>query len=334
MPGVLDVRFAIFHPWEPTLVMVQGQTAGNVPRDNTAAMTAFLGNAADMSTLTQIGRTYNSGQSGAGEGFYFGSDPRYIYYTEYLTRTTSFSSTLFSYDRTNHFEFPVGPVVLPQDRGLNGVVWSSPDASKLCYAYYEPSITTAFGPSRFYALDVGNPSSATAVTPVLERTWQCAFASDNHTMIYRVYTPDYLTQNVYLVDSSNPGTPRALTPPAEATAEQAQWMFAHDTMRGTIAFFDNDGVPGLLGQTGRSYAFPLDGTGTPFLFSDNYQYPTVTSYFYDLDDDGNFLVYARPNGGKSSLEIMSTQALNYSIPVSRSGETVGVRRATWLQRYP
>jgi VCBS repeat-containing protein len=334
MPGIVDVIFAVFHPFEPNLVMVQGQTAGNVPRDTTAATTAFLGDAADMSTLTQIGRNYSSGQYGAGEGFYFGRNPRYVYYGEYLNHGSRTTTTLFSYDRTNHFEFPVGPFVLPQDRGMNGPAWPSPDESRMCYAQYEPSVTAYLGPSRYYVVDFANPTTANAVTPVLDGAWQCTFASDNHTMIYRTYTPGFLAQEAYAVDSSNPGTPRSLAPPAEVTSEQAMWMFAHDTMRGTIAFFDNDGVGGMQGQVGRVYAVSPDGSGAAFLFANDYVYPTVSSYFYDLDDRGSFLVYARPNGAISSLEIMSTHALNYSIPLSRNGETVGVRRATWLQRYP
>jgi hypothetical protein len=85
---------------------------------------------------------------------------------------------------------------------------------------------------------------------------------------------------------------------------------------------------------GRYYLLPLDGNGSPFLFSDHYVRPGFTSSFYDLNGNGSFLIYARENGGASSLEIMSTHAFNYSIPLSRSGETLGARRASWLQRYP
>ncbi|MEO8017740.1 MAG: Ig-like domain-containing protein [Pseudomonadota bacterium] len=334
MPDLVDVRFAIFHPFEPNLVMVTGQTAGNVPRDGTLAETAFLGNASDMSTLTRIGRTYSPSDYGAGEGFYFGRDPRYIYYGEQVRIGTSYPINLLAYDRQIPGEFHVVRYAFPPDRGMNGTGWPSPDFSRMCYAFYEPTTTTIDGPSRFYTMDLGNPASATPVTPVMDRTSQCTFASDNRTMIYRVFTSDYVTQRAYAVDSSSPGVPRLLAPPGEAAAKQGMWMFAHDAMRGAIAYFDNNGVPTVQGQVGRNYLLPLDGNGDPFLFSDSFVRPDVTSFFYDLSDTGNFLVYARPNGVSSSLEIMSTHALNYSIPLSRSGETVGVRRATWLQRYP
>ena len=333
MPGLVDVRFAIFHPFEPTLVMVQGQTAGNVPRDSTAAVTAYLGNAADMRTLEQIGRNYSSGQYGAGEGFYFGRDPRYIYYGEFLRVGSSYPISLLVYDRESHTETPVVRSVFAPDRGLSGTGWWSPDSSRLCFPFYEPSTTTNDGPSRYYAMDMANPASATAVTGVINDVSQCTFASDNRTVIYRVYTPNRVTQQAYAVDSVNPGVPRLLAPISESSSEQGQWMFAHDAMVGAIAYFNNDGNPGTLGA-GRNYLLPLDGNGTPFLFADNFVSPGVTSYFYDLNANGSFLIYGRQNGGKSSLEIMSTHSLNYSIPVSRNGETVGVRRASWLQRYP
>jgi hypothetical protein len=334
MPGMVDVRFAIFHPFEPTLVMVQGQTAGNVPRDSTYAATAFLGDAADMSTLTQIGRNYSSGELGAGEGFYFGRDPRYIYHGEQVHIGNSFPINMLVYDRFTHAESHVVRFAFPPDRGLNGTGWWSPDMGNLCFAFYEPSTTTYDGPSRFYTMNMSNPASVAPVTPVMDRTSQCTFASDSRTMIYRVYSSDYVTQRAYSVDSANPGVPRLLAPPGEVNSKQTYWMFAHDAMRGTIGYFDNNGNSSIQGQVGRNYLLPLDGNGDAFLFTDNYAPPGFSSYFYDLNANGSFLIYARTNGAKSSLEIMSTHSLNYSIPLSRNGETVGARHATWMQRYP
>src|SRR4030095_4946336 len=120
MPGIVDVRFAIFHPFEPTLVMVQGQTAGNVPRDSTYAATAFLGDAADMSTLTQIGRNYASGELGAGESFYLRRDPRQISHGEQVHIGNSFPINMLVYDRVTHAESHVVRYAFPPDRGLNG----------------------------------------------------------------------------------------------------------------------------------------------------------------------------------------------------------------------
>lgn len=333
MPGLVDVRFALFHPFEPNLVMVQGQTAGAVPRDSTAATTAFLGNAADMRTLTQIGRTYSSGQYGAGEGFYFGRDPRYIYHAEYLRIGNNITTNMMAYDRSSQAEVPLVRPVFPPDRGMSGTGWWSPDSSHLCFPFYESTTTTHDGPSRFYVLDMGNPASSRAVTPIVNDATQCTFASDNRLMIYRTYTPGRVSQQAWAVDSVNPASPRLLAPDAELTSEQGQWMFAHSAMRGAIAYYDNDGVPGTPG-VGRHYLLPLDGIGSPFLFADNYVRPGISSAFYDLNANGSFLIYGRSNGATTSLEIMSTLALNHSIPLSSDGETVGVRRASWLQRYP
>lgn len=334
MPGIVDVRFAIFHPGEPNLVMVQGQIAGNVPRDGTYAATAFLGDASDMRTLTQIGRTYSSSEYGSGEGFYFGLDPRYIYYGEQTRIGTSYPINLLVYDTVMHSELPLVRYVFPPDRGMNGTGWWSPDTRRLCFSFYEPTTTTIDGPSRFYALDMANPNSATVITPVLDRTSQCTFASDNRTVIYRVYSADYVTQRAYAVDSMNPSTPRLLAPAAEINSKQGPWMFAHDAMRGSIAYYDNNGVATVAGQVGRNYLLPLDGVGDPFLFSDDYHYGGVSSGFFDLNANGSFLVYSRVNAGKSSLELMSTHSFHYSIPLSNNAETVGVRRFTWLQRFP
>jgi hypothetical protein len=334
MPGIVDVRFAIFHPGEPNLVMVQAQTGGNVPRDGTYAATAFLGNASDMRTLTQIGQTYAPGEYGSGEGFYFGRDPRYIYYGEQRHVGSSYPINLLVYDRTMPAEIPLVRFAFPPDRGMNGTGWWSPDTRRLCFSFYEPTTTTIDGPSRFYAMDMANPNSVAAITPALDRTSQCTFGSDNRTVIYRVYSADYVTQRAYAVDSMNPSTPRSLAPAAEVNSKQGPWMFAHDAMRGTIAYYDNNGVASVAGQMGRNYLLPLDGTGDPFLFSDDYRYGGVSTGFFDLNANGSFLVYARVNGGKSSLELMSTHSFNYSIPLSNNAESVGVRRFSWLQRFP
>jgi hypothetical protein len=40
------------------------------------------------------------------------------------------------------------------------------------------------------------------------------------------------------------------------------------------------------------------------------------------------------NVASGAVTLMSTHALDYSIPVSSVSETLGVRRASWLQRYP
>lgn len=333
MPDIVDVRYTAFHPFEPNLLMVQLQTAGPVPRDYTAAYTMFLGDASDASTLTQIGRNYAPGASGAGEGIYYGRDPRFVYYAEFLTLGSDILDNMLVYDRVNHTESPVGRLASPPDRGVNGVGWESQDLSRMCLAYYEPTTTAPDGPSRFYSIDLADPTSTRPVTPIYSRTTQCTYASDNRTMIYRVRTPDYVTQLAYAVDVMNPGAPKLLAPAGEELSEQMSWHAAPGAMRIAIAYFDNDGVTNAQGQTGRYYTLPLDG-GTPFLFSNTYSYDGYTTYFYDSNNDGSFILYGRPRNGVPSLELMSTHGLNLSIPLSGPGETSGVRRASWLRRWP
>jgi hypothetical protein len=338
MPGIIDVRFAFFHPAEPTLVMVQGQTGGNIPRDSTAAMTAYLGNAADMRTVEQIWRSYSPGEYGAGEGFYFGANPRYIYFAEYLRVGANTVNNLIAYDRTTHGGFPIVRNAFPPDRGMNGTGWVSPDMTRLCFGMYEPTTTTYDGPSRFYAVNIDAPMSATPATPVLDNISQCAMASDNRTMIYRVYTPEPVpvSQQAYAVDSVTPGTPRLLAPAGELTAEQGAWNPAPAAMRIAIAYYTYDGNYDNSTQVGRYYSLPLDGSGTPFLFSDTYRRnsATYTTFFSDSNSDGSFILYGRPRGSIPALELMSTHGLNLSIPLSNVAQTIGVQSAHWLERYP
>ena len=337
MPGIVDTRYLAFHPYEPKLLMVQGQTAGPVPGDSTIANTAFIGDATDARTLTQIGRNYSAGEYGSGEGFYYGSDPRYVYHGEFRRIGNSFVINILAYDRTAQFETAVVRNAFPPDRGINGTGWISPNFSRMCFAIYEPTTTTIDGPATFYAMNLANPASATPVSPIHNDTSQCAFASDNRTMIYRIYAPNRLTQQAYAIDSVSPGVPLLLAPNGEANSKQAGWHPAPGAMRIAVAYFDNDGNASVQNQVGRYYSMPLDGSGNAFLFSDTYTYAGYpggfTTFFYDANHDGSFLLYGRPKNGIAALELMSTHGLNLSIPLSRAGETVGVRSANWLHRY-
>lgn len=329
--GVVDAGIVIFHPYEPGLLLVQGQTAGTGPTDLVnRATSAFIANAADPRTLTQIGRNYAPGQCGSGEGIYVGNDARYIYYGEFLCAISVIN--LIAYDRQTDTEsYVVREAALP-DHGLNGVAAPNPAIGRLCFAFYLPTTTTNFGPTRFYTMDTANPASAAPVTPDLERTTQCTMASDDRTMIYRVYTPDFVSQHAYAVDSQSPGAPALLAPAAEVISEQGALQVAVGATRAAIAYFGNDGVPGFThAEVGNYYTMSLTGTPDYFRFSGTYLQPNVGSVFNSSSKDGDFILYARPGTGISALELMSTHVLNLSIPLSRPGEILGVRSMRWLR---
>jgi len=130
-----------------------------------------------------------------------------------------------------------------------------------------------------------------------------------------------------------PGTPQLLAPAGEADSKQGLWHAAKSSMRIAVLYFNNNGVPSAAGQVGRFYSIPLSGGGDPFLFSDNFQ-STGGMPFFASSADGSFLLYQRQQGGIQALELMSTHGLNLSIPLSRAGETIGVRSARWVRRYP
>jgi hypothetical protein len=335
MNDVIDIRLLSWHSHEANLLMVQGQTAGNIPLDQTSAMSAFLGDASgDVRTLTRIGQTYASGEHGSGEGFYYGPETRYIYHGEYKRVGGNSVINLLRYDRTSQTESTVVRNAAPPDRGLNGVVFTSPDRSRMCFGYYEASTTTIDGPSKFYAANLATPGSEIAMTGApMNDIGTCQFASDNRTMIYRIWSPGHIYQRAVAVDSVTPGTHRGLEPPGEAISEQANWQAAPNAMRIAIAYFNPDGVQGITqSETGRYYSMPADGTGSAFLFADSYQLGPVFNYFAS-NADGSFILHSRSPGGIPKLEIMSTHALNLSIPLSAAGETLGTQSARWLRRY-
>lgn len=333
MPGIIDTRFVQFHPFDPHLIVLQAQTAGNVPLDNTSAVTAFTGDVADASVLTQIGATYTSGQHGSGEGIYFGTDPRYFYHGEFVRSGGNSNTNLLVYDRQTQLETRLVRNSTWPDRGLNGVASASPDYSRLCFGYYEPSTTLIDGPSRFYAVNTAT-TAASAVSPVISNIISCQFAADNRTMLYRNFLPGRVVAQTYSIDSASPGTPLLLSPSAEANSKQGSLFVAPKSMRIAIAFYDNNGSGSLAGQVGRVYSMPLGGGADPLLFSDSYVLNPLTSAFA-INADGSFLYYPRQAGNsRFTLELMSTHALNLAIPLSSATETTGVRGILWMRRFP
>jgi VCBS repeat-containing protein len=335
MNDVVDIRILQWHPYEANLLMVQGQTAGSVPLNvSNAAMSAFLGNATDVRTLDQIGLTYAPGEYGSGEGFYYGPDTRYIYHTEYKHSGGSTITNLLRYDRVLEQTTAIVRTPVPPDRGMNGVVSSSPDRSRMCFGYYEPSTTTNDGPSKFYAMDQAT-GATTAVTGVLSDIAGCAIAADNRTLFYRTWSTNHVDQQIFVVDSVSPGAPVPLLPINEpGNSEAGALMPASGAARVAVVYYDGDGLAGTTGQLGRMYTMPADGTGDAFLFSDTFQHSFVISPFNASDGAGSFIVHTRQQGSIYKLELMSTHALNLSIPLSSAGETLGVRSVRWMRPYP
>lgn len=331
MPGVVDTRIVMFHPYEPQLLLLQGQTSGSGPADlANRATSAFIADSADPRTITQIGHTYPPGECGSGEGLYVGDDARYIYHAEYLCARGVIN--IIAYDREQGTETYVVREAAAPDRGLNGVLAPLPAVGRLCFAFYLPDTTASDGPARFYAMDTADPSSAMPVSPVHERTAQCTMAADDRTMVYRLSTAGIGTQLAYSIDSVTPGTPALLAPAAEIASEQGAWQVAFGAPRVAIVYFDSDGVSGFApDQLGRYYTMSVNGAADHFLFSDTYVPASVGNAFTASSEDGAFILYARPRGGVSALEIMSTRVLNLSIPLSRASETRGVQSMRWLR---
>jgi VCBS repeat-containing protein len=331
MPAVVDTRLIIFNPRNPQQLLVQGQIGGVVPRIFTNDyMTVFTADANDARVLTQIGANYALGGGGSGEGFWVSGDGRYIYYGEQLYGQIS-RITQLVYDTVNHTETPMLRRANYGERGGTGNANISNDARRFAFAFNEPSSTQQMGPARFYAGSGADPAGAIAVSPTYAATSQCSFGSDNRTLVYRIYTPGFGSQEVYAVDSITPGVPLKFEPASEIGSEQGDWQVAPNAMRIAVAYFTYDGVLGSAGQTGRFYSMPLDGSGQPFLFSTNYV--VGQSIFFSSNDVGSLIAYPRPTGGINALELMSTRSLNHSFPLSRAGQTIGMRQASWLRPY-
>jgi hypothetical protein len=325
MPQVLDLRIVVFSPVNPNLLAMSGQIGGTVPNDFTTDWhTAFIADAADPRTLTQIGRDYNPGDGGSGEGAYFSHDGRYLYYGENLRPHTV--NQLY-YDRLTQTEGVLHRRAPGTERGSTGNMAFSRDRRRLCFAFHEPGVTAIDGLARFWV--AGAEEAAIDVSPMHLDTTQCAFASDSRTVVYRHRTPGLVSQRAYAWSIDGSGFD-ALEWAAVSGTKQSGWLLAHDAMNIAISYFPDNGVASFAGQIGQFYSIALDASSPPFLFRDNFVHPATSQ---SIDAKGAFVTYPRPIGAIASLEIMSTRRLNYSIPLARGTETLGVSQSLWLRAW-
>jgi VCBS repeat-containing protein len=325
-PQVLDLRIVVFSPVDPTLIAMSGQIGGTVPNTFTNDWhTAYIADAANPATLTQIGRNYVPDEGGSGEGAYFSHDGRYIYYGENMDQPSYTTNQLY-YDRQTQTEGALFRRAPTTERGATGNANFSRDRRRMCFAFHEPGVTAIDGIARFWV--AGAEEAAVPVSSVLPDTTQCAFASDSRTVIYRYRTPPFGLQRAYArnIDGSGFG---GLEWAAVSSSKQGGWYQAYDAMNIAIPYFPDNGVASFAGQLGDFYSIPLDASSPPFLFATNYALPTVTGLA--IDAKGTFIANPRTRGAIGALELMSTRLLNYSIPLSRIGETLGVSQAYWLR---
>jgi VCBS repeat-containing protein len=326
-PQVLDLRVVVFSPVNPTLIEMSGQIGGTVP--NTFVNdwhTAFIADAANPATLTQIGYDYSPGEGGSGEGAYFSHDGRYIYYGEDSRIAPGYTINQMYYDRQTQIQGVLLRRATTSERGSTGNAAFSKDKRRKCFAFHEFGVTAIDGLARFYAGGAEEPP--VIVSPAHMDTTQCAFAADSRTVVYRHYTAGRVSQDAYAssIDGSGYG---ALSWPAVAGRKQSGWLLPWNDMSIAVSYFPNNGIPSFAGLAGDFYLIPLDASSPPFLFRTNYVY--AGGLGDTIDAKGAFIAHAPTNGGLNVLELMSTKRLNYSIPLSRGTETLGVSQLTWLR---
>jgi VCBS repeat-containing protein len=324
VPQVIRASIVLFNPQNESQVVLQGQVGGTVPTNGAEYYTAFVASSASARQLTQIGANYPQVQgAGSGFGFWFGGAGRYIYHTEYLPFATPTNKSLLMYDGVNLAETVIYRRPTGNEYGLTTLPSTNADGSRIVYGFTEPNPTSSDGPAAYYASVPTAPGIATPLSTPYPLASRILFTSDGITAILQAQNGASGKMEIFAANTANPiGQPARVGKTMDAGEDLSRIFVARGAQRLVVGYRTAPSdVTSLY-----NLAVNSTGTETPFTTS----FPYVGAPGDDIDDNGQQLAYAAVEGSRRMLRVMSTRAVDYSIPVMGSGSTLGVSQFRWL----
>jgi len=323
-PQVTRAPIVLFNPLNPLQVVLQGQIGGTYPTDGTESYSAFITGAYSARQLTQIGGNYpQANGAGSGFGFWFGGDTRYIYHTEYLPYATPFTKTLLMFDFLTMQESVVYRRPTGTEHGLTVLPATNATGSKIAFGFTEPNPTSGDGPAAFYVSQPTAPATAVPLSTPYPQAGRIQFMSDGNTAILQALNTANGQMELYATNTATPVLPPTHVGKALDTGETlARTWVARGAQRLVLGY-----------RTGSSdsitvYNVPVNSIGTEVPFTTTLPYASAPGE--DINDNAQFIAYAPVEGSRRMLRIMSTRAVEYSLPVMGSGSTNGVIQFRWL----
>ena len=327
VPSVVRASIALFNPQNENQVVLQGQVGGTVPTNGAESYSAFVASVNNAGQLTQLGANYPQNQgNGSGFGFWFGGAGRYLYHTEYLPTATPSTKSLLMYDMNTTTESVVYRRPVGTERGLTSLPSTNPDG-RIAFSFTEPNPSDGDGPAAFYVASPNAPSTATPLSLPYRRAGTNWMTSDGNTLVF-LATPTGAgaKQEVYSVGTSSPASlPTKLNRAFNTNEDLGGIYIARGAQRMLIGYLTPPSVAPML------YSHNINGApGSEFLVTA--ALPANGILGPTLDDHGLMLAYTSSEGSRNALYILSTQTLNYSIPITGSTGTYGVAQYRWLPK--
>lgn len=323
--SVVQTSQVQFNPGNDTQIVVQGQVGGTTPPNGfTEYFTLFTADAAAPRTLDQVGAT-NAPGTGSGYSALIGGNGRYIYHGEVTggPPPTPFLQTLLVWDNTTQTESVMYRRPMGTERGMGGIFNIAFDGSQVCFAFGEVNNVLFIGPAAFHVGSGASPAAANAVTTQFNSVTRCWFSSGNGSLVMSNKTASGNGNELYSMDLVTLAAPVKLTHAMGAGEELSNTFVARQAPR-VIA-----GYRTAPATDSRLYVIPAAG-GAERLFASNF--PNLSSQYDNINGDGTLLAYAAWDGARLRLRLMSTQTLDYSLPVTPDDAALqrGVGQFTWL----
>ena len=323
--GVVQTSQVTFNPGNDTQILVQGQIGGVTPPNGlTESFTLFTANAASPRTLVQVGGN-NAPGTGSGYSAFVGGNGRYVYHGEVTggPPPTPFLQTLLVWDNVAQTESVMYRRPMGTERGMGGISNISVDGSKVCFAFGEVNNSLFIGPAAFHVGSGANPAAANAVTAQYNSVSRCWFGSDNDTLVMSNKTASGDRNELYAMNLTTLAAPTKLTHALAAGEELSNTFVAPQGQRIIT------GYRSAPASTARLYVVPTTG-GAERLFANNF--PNANALHDNINADGTLLAYVVVDGARHRLRLMSTQTLDYSLPITPTGAVLqrGVDQFYWL----
>jgi hypothetical protein len=169
------------------------------------------------------------------------------------------------------------------------------------------------------------PGVATPLSTPYTHAGRILFTSDGVTAILQAQNGVGAPSELFAANTANPvGQPVRISKPLDGGEALSRVWVARRTQRLIVGYWTSPS------DVTRLYNIPVNSTGTETPFTTSL--PNSGGPGESIDDNAQFLAYAPIEGSRRMLRIMSTRAVDYTIPVMGSGSTSGVSQFYWLPR--
>ena len=324
-PDIVEYSNVYFGGGGSDLWVVARHSGVSSPGSQTGFLTIYRGSSASAATLQQVATDYSpAGGGGPGVNLRITEDGQNVVHAA-INYVSGNVADLRTIDRTSNtetylfrqfasFEFPA-----PLEFDVN----STGDA--VCFRVNQIGASSSTGPGSFYVANPKAPGSAVVITPVADFNMFCQWASDGRRMAFQSGTNTAGGIQWKLVDRLAPLSVGVLNAPLAPGESLGNGTLARKRPVGIYV------VAPFSGPITSLHRVNLDqpGVATRLIASWESGYPFEGQTNPMLNPEGTMLAY-RKGTTNPRLYMVSTETVEYEIPLTRSDALLGVIQAQWV----